>query len=99
MRGFPIENIINYEETSLTEDSKAKLRICRKGTKYAEKIMNTSMFAISLWFACAADDQFLPPPVAFKTECLMDSWLMGEPINTIYNRKKSRWFDVHCSKD
>jgi len=60
LKDVPPENYVNYDETNLTDDPKAKLMIFRKGTKYAERIMNTSKSAVSLMFACAANGHFLP---------------------------------------
>lgn len=37
LAGVPPENVINYDETNLTGDPKAKLMIFRKGTKHVEK--------------------------------------------------------------
>lgn len=67
--------------------------ICRKGTKYEEKIMNTSKSAVSLMFACTTNGQFLPY-VIYKVDCLINSWIMREPISTRYNRTKSRWHNA-----
>lgn len=99
LKDVPPENVVNYDETNLTDDPKAKLMIFRKGTKYAERIMNTSKSAVSLMLACAANGNFLPPYVVYKAEHLMDSWMMGGPINTRYKCTKSGWFDGHCFKD
>ncbi len=99
LKDVPPENVVNYDETNLTDDPKAKLMIFRKGTKYAERILNTSKSAVSLMFACAANGQFLPPYIVYKAERLMDSWVQGGPVSARYNRTKSGWFDGHCFRD
>ena len=97
--GVPPQNIINYDETNLTDDPKSKLMIYRKGIKRAERVLNVSKSSVSLMFACSADGKFLPPYVVYKAERLMDTWVMGGPIGTRYNRTKSGWFDGYCFKD
>merc|ERR1712015_454566 len=61
--------------------------------------MNTSKSAVSLMFSCSASGDFLPPYVVYRAERLMDSWVVGGPIGTRYNRTKSGWFDGFCFKD
>ena len=99
LQDIPPENIINYDETNLCDDPKGKKMIFRKGIKYAERIMNTSKSAVSLMFSCSASGDFLPPYVVYRAERLMDSWVVGGPIGTRYNRTKSGWFDGFCFKD
>jgi len=99
LAGVPPQNIVNYDETNLTDDPKAKNMIFRKGTKHAERIMNTSKTSVSIMFACSANGRFLPPYTVYKAERMMDTWLMGGPIGARYNRTKSGWFDAYCFKD
>lgn len=99
LAGVPPENVINYDETNLTDDPKAKLMIFRKGTKHAERIMNTSKSSVSIMFACSAKGTFLPPYTVYKAERIMDTWVIGGPIGARYNRTKSGWFDGFCFRD
>ncbi|XP_047138172.1 uncharacterized protein LOC124814460 [Hydra vulgaris] len=71
------QNIINYDETNLSDDPKLKQMIFRKGTKHAERVMNTSKSSVSIMFACSADGVFLPPYTVYKVERLMDTWILG----------------------
>lgn len=41
LRDVHPKNIINYDETSLVDDSKGKRQIFRRGSKHAERIMTT----------------------------------------------------------
>ncbi|XP_065642657.1 jerky protein homolog-like [Hydra vulgaris] len=93
------QNIINYDETNLSDDPKSKQMIFRKGTKHAERVINTSKSSVSIMFACTADGIFLPPYTVYKAERLMDTWILGGPIGARYNRTKSGWFDGNCFKD
>lgn len=96
---IPPENILNYDETNLTDDPRAKLMLFRKGAKHAERVMNSSKSSVSIMFACAANGHFVPPYVVYKAERMMDTWVHGGPCNTRYNRSKSGWFDAHCFTD
>lgn len=99
IQGIPPENILNYDETNLTDDPKGKKMIFRKGVKHAERVMNTSKTSISLMFACTASGVVLPPYVVYKGERLMDNWVLGGPIHAHYNRSKSGWFDNYLFTD
>lgn len=92
-------NIINYDETNLTDDPKNKKIICKRGTKYPERVINSSKTAISLMYSGAADGTILPTYVVYKAEHLWDTWLHGGPPGTRYNRSKSGWFDSICFED
>lgn len=97
--GVPPENIVDYDETNLSDDPKAKQMIFRRGIKHAERIMNTSKSCVSLMFACTANGIFLPPYVVYKTKRIMNTWVQGGPIGTRYNTSKSGWFDGYIFKD
>lgn len=97
--GIPPRNIINYDETNITDDPKGKLMIFRKGAKRAEIIMNTTKSSTSLKFAGTATGEILDPYVVFKAERLQDTWIYGGPLNAHYNRTTSGWFDSHTFID
>lgn len=40
VEGVPPSNVINYDETNLSDDPEIKKIICKRGTKYPERIMN-----------------------------------------------------------
>lgn len=94
----PPENI-NYDETNFCDDPKAVMMLFRKGVKRAERVMNVSKTTVSVMFAGSASGALLPPYVVYKAEHLMNSWVLGGPLNTRYNRTKSGWFDSHCFSD
>lgn len=93
------ENIINYDETNLTDDpGKAKV-ITKRGCKYPERVMNSSKASTSIMFACTGNGELLPPYTVYKALYLYDSWIVGGPPNSRYNRSKSGWFDSLCFED
>ncbi|KAK9883062.1 hypothetical protein WA026_001267 [Henosepilachna vigintioctopunctata] len=71
----------------------------RRGTKYPERIINSSKASTSVMFAAAADGTILPPYVVYKSMHLYQSWTEGGPKNARYNRTKSGWFDAFCFED
>lgn len=99
LAGAPPSNIVNYDETNLTDDAKSKVMLYRRGIKHPERVMNVSKSSVSVMFAIAASGDILPPYVVYKAEHLMNSWVLGGPVGTRYNRTKSGWFDGHCFSD
>ncbi|KAJ8909325.1 hypothetical protein NQ315_008886 [Exocentrus adspersus] len=51
LEGVPPCNVINYDETNLSDDAGRKKVIVKRGCKYPERVMNTSKsFKYSLLF-------------------------------------------------
>ena len=96
VEGVPPSNILNYDETNLTDDPGNKKFLTKQGSKYPERVLNTSKSSISLMYCGTALGSLLPPYVVYKAENLWDSWCTGGPKGTRYNRSKSGWFDVQC---
>lgn len=63
LEGVPVENIVNYDETNLTDDPDRRKVIKRRGTKYPERVMNSSKASTSVMFSASAKVTFLPPYV------------------------------------
>jgi hypothetical protein len=96
---IPPENIINFDETNLSDDPGQKLCIFRRGCKYPERIINSSKSSTSVMFACSAKGDMLHPYVVYKAEHLHDRWIEGGPLHARYNRSRSGWFDQSCFAD
>ena len=96
LRDVQPENIINYDETNLSDDPGKPKCIFKRGTKYPERIMNSTKGSISLMFSGTASGELLPTYVVYKADHLWDTWTQGGPPNTRYNRSKSGWFDSTC---
>lgn len=99
VEGVPPENIVNYDETNLTDNPTAKKKIFRRGTRHPDRIMNTTKSSISLMFAGTASGELLPPYVVYKADNLWTTWTEGGPPGTRYNRTKSGWFDSRTFAD
>ena len=93
LEGIPPENILNFDETNLSDNPENKHVIVRRGEKYPVKVMTTSKTCISLMFAGSAAGRILPPYVVYKSKEMCESWTNGGPPGTRYNRSKSGWFD------
>ena len=63
---MPLSNIVNYDETNLSDDPGKRKVIIRRGTKYPERVINSSKSSTSVMFAAAADGTILPPYVVYK---------------------------------
>ena len=91
LEGVPPENILNFDETNVTDDPANKQVIVRRGGKYPVKVTTTSKTAISLMFAGTAAGTLLPPYSVYKSKELAERWTTGRPPATRYNRSKSGW--------
>ena len=61
--------------------------------------MYLSKSATSVMMSCSAEGQFLPLYVVYKAEHVYDTWIVGGPPNTRYNRSKNGWFDSVIFQD
>ncbi len=95
----PLSNIVNYDETNLTDDPKRKKVIVKRGCKYPERVMNSSKSATSIMMAGAADGTMLPVYIVYKAKHLYDTWRENGPKGARYNRTLSGWFDSNCFDD
>ena len=96
LEDIPPQNIINYDETNLSDDPGRKKVAIKRGTKYPERIMNSSKSSRSIMFAGTAAGELLPAYVVCKAENLWDTWTKNSPIGAWYNRSQSGWLDNAC---
>lgn len=99
LTGINPSNIINYDETNLTDDPGRKKIITKRGSKYPERVMNSSKSSTSLMIAATADGVLLPPYVVYKALNLYDTWTRNGPPGARYNRTQSGWFDATIFED
>lgn len=93
LKNVTASNIINYDETNLTDDQGKDCVLVRRGVKHATRIIDFSKASTSVMFAVTADGVVLPPCVGYKPKNLYPEWIVGGPDGTRYNRSKSGWFD------
>ena len=104
---IPPSNIINFDETSITDDPGRRKVICKRGEKYIKRILNSSHGSTSLMVTASADGTILPLYVVFKSKNLYTQWSEdgpepGEPFcncrgcssGARYNNTPSGWFDT-----
>ncbi|KAJ8940229.1 hypothetical protein NQ314_010792 [Rhamnusium bicolor] len=96
IKDIPPDRIVNYDATNLTDDPGTKKHIFCRGTKYLERIMNSTKSAISIMYTVPACGKVFPPYIVYKAERLHDQWCISGPPGTRYNRSKSGWFDGPC---
>lgn len=92
--GVPPSNIINFDETNLSDDPGRKRIITKRGCRYPERVCNTSKSCTSVMFAASADGKVLPPYVVYKAQNMYESWTVGGIKGARYNRSPSGWFDA-----
>ena len=67
------------------------------GVKY--HIMNSTKSATSTMYTANAVGIIMPPYVVYKAEHLWDTWMVGGPKGSRYNRSKSGWFEMKHFQD
>ncbi|KAI0209227.1 hypothetical protein LSAT2_006116, partial [Lamellibrachia satsuma] len=83
----------------ITDDPGNKKFIFKRGCRYPERLINTTKSSISIMYAGTAAGHLLPPYVVYKAEHLWDTWTVGGPAGTRFNRSRSGWFDLVCFED
>lgn len=99
IENVPAENILNYDETNITDDPGSQKIIVRRGCKHASRIMDFSKASTSVMFAGSADGTFLPPYIVFKSKYIYPDWIEDGPIGARYNRSSTGWFDSDLFED
>ena len=61
LKDVPATNIWNYNETNLRDDPGAQKYVMKRGTKYPEKVMDSSKVVSSVMFTSNAEGDVLPP--------------------------------------
>ena len=88
---FEPENIMNYDETNLSDDPGQEKLIFKRGKKYPERVMNYAKGSTSIMFCVAASLCRIQSNSYVEH---LDSWSGGGPKGACFNRSKSGWFDA-----
>lgn len=112
VQGVPPCNIFNYDETNFQDDPKNKKVLAKRGTKYVDRVMNSTKTSISVMFAGSADGTILPPYVVYKAANMWTSWAKDGPQRfplcenrqccrkgSRFNRTSHGWFDSSTFTD
>ena len=87
------ENIVNYDETNLTDDSGKKWVLVRRGRRQVENVKDSSKTSISVMWVGTAAGQMLPPCVVYKSKNTYEGWTAGAPRGTYFTQSERGWFD------
>jgi len=79
----------------LTDNPGQKKVLVRRGSKYPERICNTSKVRISLMICRNAVGDILPPYVVYKAKGLWEKWTELGPKGCRYNATTSGCFDAN----
>jgi hypothetical protein len=85
--GIPPENIINYDETNLSDNPGERKCVVKRGCKHPERVMNSTKASYYIMFAGSAVGEILPSYVVYKAENLRSTWMLNGPSGTRYNRR------------
>jgi hypothetical protein len=77
--GVAAEDMYNFDETNLRDDPGNKKCLFKRGTKYCEKVQNTSKQATSVMLCGSAAGVMMPPMVVYKALNLYTSWCERGP--------------------
>ncbi len=90
--------IVNYDETNFVDDPGRTKYIFNRGGR-ADNVLDHSKTATSVMFAVAANGKLLKPYVVYKSKNLYNTWILGGPTGTAYNRCPSGWFTENLFED
>ncbi|XP_045505641.1 uncharacterized protein LOC123702030 [Colias croceus] len=99
LNDVPPMNILNYDETNLSDNPGTSKCVFRRGVKHPERILNSTKGCISIMFTACAAGACLPTYVVYKSSNLYSEWIEGGPAGTRYNCSKSGWFDTASFED
>ena len=93
LEGIPPSNILNYDETNLTDNPGVSKVIVRRGTKRVDSLVEGDpKYATSIMFCGTAEGTFLPPMIVYKADNCYEGWMRGGPVGAIYSSTPSGWF-------
>lgn len=85
MKNVDPSAIVNYDETSLSDDpSKVKV-ICKRGSKHCDRIMDSSKSKVSVMMSALASGDILPSFVVYKAKHRYQKWEDDRPNGCGYS--------------
>lgn len=99
LEGINPDNLLNFDETNMSDDPGQSIVIVRRNKKRALKIMDNSKSSTSVMFCVSASGRTLPPYIVYKARNLYPEWMEGGEPDYVYNRSKSGWFDGQIFED
>lgn len=99
LEGVSPENVINYDETNFSDDPGRPKVVCKRGSKYCDRIMDSTKTSISVMMAASAAGELLPPFVVYKAKNRYVEWEENGPRGCRYGISSSGWFDSNAFVD
>ena len=93
LNDVPASNIWNYDKINLRDNPGARKYVMKRGTKYPEKVKDSSKVAFSVMFVPNAEGDVLTPYVVYISVHLYNQWIEGGPPGARCNHSNSGWFD------
>lgn len=95
LKDIPETHILNYDETNMSDDPGQEKVLVRRGSKHADRVLDSSKSSVSVMFTVSASGTRLPVYIVYKAQHLHDSWIQHGPPGALYNRTSSGWFDSY----
>jgi|UniRef100_A0A2S2QDD5 hypothetical protein len=99
LTNIPPCNILNYNETNLSDDPGRIKVISKCSRKYLKRVINHSKSCTSEMFSCTGNGELLLLYIVYKALHMYTPWIIGDPKNSKFNRSKSGWFDSNYFED
>ena len=91
LKDVPASNIWNYDETNLRDNPGARKYVMKRGTKYAEKVMDSGKVAFSVMFAGNAEGDVLLPHVVYKSAHLYNQWFFKLMLPKLHHQEGKKF--------
>jgi hypothetical protein len=72
--GVPPKNVVNDDETNMTDDPGRVKVLVKRGCKYPERLIHSSKASVLVMMAGSGAGDVLPPYVVYKAEHLNNEW-------------------------
>ncbi|KAJ8918218.1 hypothetical protein NQ315_014087 [Exocentrus adspersus] len=99
LENVPPGNVMNYDETNISDDPGRVKVFVKKGAKHAVRIIDSSKSSNSVMFAVLGDGTMLPPYIVYKAKNMYSEWVENGPEGARYNRFPNGWFDCQIFED
>ena len=99
VEGVAPKNMLNYDETNLSDDPGRKKVIMKKETRYSKCIMSHSKSTISIMCAIVQMEIYYCHMSSISLHICMNLWTIEGPVDARYNWSFSGWFKMLTFED
>ena len=79
LQNIPPQNIFNFDETNLADNTSSQKMLFRRGVKYPDNVANFTKSCVTVMFCASATGVLLPPFVVYKRDTLYTTWTQRGP--------------------